>query len=175
MQEARRVKIASCALLKKIRYGGSEIHLVGRKKEPLILEATKRGEMWSRSAVVNVFCDWGRMSAPGSWGPERECLRRLILVPVSDLYPLPLFAHIPSNGLIDSVCCYCNFAYSNSECLSRRRSRLLSSRAWLVGACCASLRGFLRFPACRPSLLSWTRLAAIVFLVLLLVFYIWRV
>ena len=28
----------------------------------------------------------------------------------------------PSNGLIDSVCCYCNFAYSNSECLSRRRS-----------------------------------------------------
>jgi len=32
---------------------------------------------------------------------------------------------VASNGLIDSVCCYCNFAYSNSEYLSRRRSRSL--------------------------------------------------
>ena len=80
MHKQRRVKIASYALHKKIKYGGSEIHLVGRKKEPLILEAKQRGEM-------SVALGGGVNVAPGSRGATRErecvCLRRLILVPVS--------------------------------------------------------------------------------------------
>ena len=75
MLKARRVKIASYALHKKIKYGGSEIHLVGRKKEPLILEANKRGEMSVALGVgVNVFR--GRLEtqcyAPGRRGATRE-------------------------------------------------------------------------------------------------------
>ena len=47
--------------IRKIKYGGSEIHLVGRKKEPLILEANKRGEMSvALGGVVNVFPGWLR-------------------------------------------------------------------------------------------------------------------
>ena len=78
MLKARRVKIASYALHKKIKYGGSEIHLVGRKKEPLILEANKRGEMSvAPGGVVNVFRGWSgtQCYAPGSRGATRgrEC------------------------------------------------------------------------------------------------------
>ena len=93
-------------------------------REVRVKDTDKRSHMSTCRLVCVRPCaeKLGRRSEDGGWAcviqePPFSCLT----------------CQVPSNGLIDSVCCYCNFAYSNSECLSRRRS--LFSGDWLGHSC----------------------------------------
>ena len=109
-----------------------EIHLLGKIRAN---SNKTQKEAVARCSRQTVFAFEDAEIPQAKKEGARACLR--------DREPFNFFpCRIPSNGLIDSVCCYCNFAYSNSECLSQRRS--LSSGDRLGHSC-------LQGPASQPG------------------------